>query len=204
MVVAVNPADKQKLKDTLEQVCSITDEAWIDVEQLLSYKTFVANEYLYTEGEKPKTAAFLLSGVVRAFYRDSDGEEYNKTFFIEGNFPSPLAALTMRQENYINLQALTPGDAIIINFYEFQNLFAKHRCLETFFRKIIEKVWVDKELREIRMVMKDATANYLHFQQQFPMLENKIPQYHIASYLGITPIQLSRIRAKLAKKQFLT
>lgn len=188
-----------QLKEAMQLLCPITAEAWESMQPTLSRKTFKAGEYLYTEGKQCHTAAFLCEGVARAFYRDNEGVEYNKTFFVQGHFPSPLAALITQKENYINIQALTPCEVVVIDFYAFERLFEKHRCLETFLRKTIEYIWVEKELREIRMVMKDATANYLHFQNQYAGLENQIPQYHIASYLGITPIQLSRIRAKLAK-----
>ena len=57
-----------------------------------------------------------------------------------------------------------------------------------------------KEVREIQIVLNNATERYEFFRQEHPGLENKIPQYHIASYLGVTPIQLSRIRAKMAGK----
>ena len=65
---------------------------------------------------------------------------------------------------------------------------------------ILEQEWIKKEQHEIRMVTNDATTNYIIFREEFPGLENLIPQYHISSYLGITPVQLSRIRAQLANK----
>jgi CRP-like cAMP-binding protein len=66
-------------------------------------------------------------------------------------------------------------------------------------RVILEQVWIKKERHDIRMVTNDATTNYQIFKKEYPSLENEIAQYHIASYLGITPIQLSRIRARLLK-----
>ncbi|MGE4347904.1 MAG: Crp/Fnr family transcriptional regulator, partial [Flavobacteriaceae bacterium] len=66
-------------------------------------------------------------------------------------------------------------------------------------RKLAEQFFVHKEQREVNIVMLDADKRYLIFQQEFPFLEQLIPQYHIASYLGITPTQLSRIRRKLTK-----
>ena len=63
--------------------------------------------------------------------------------------------------------------------------------------RVMEREWIVKERHDIRMVTNDATTNYQIFREEFPGLENLIPQYHIASYLGITPIQLSRIRRGL-------
>lgn len=71
--------------------------------------------------------------------------------------------------------------------------------IERLARKLAELFFVQKEQREIDIVLLDADKRYLLFQKEFPGLENMIPQYHIASYLGITPTQLSRIRKKIVK-----
>ena len=190
---------KAELHRILAANCPLTPAAWADFETLLRPQFLTKGEYLCEEGAYPSDAAYLISGVARAFYRNQEGVEYNKTFFTDGSFPSPLAALILQAENYINLQALVDCHIFWISYPKLTALFALHRCLETFVRRMVELTWVEKELREINMVMKDATANYQLFRERFPSLEGQIPQYHIASYLGITPIQLSRIRAKLAK-----
>ncbi|MCO6490170.1 MAG: Crp/Fnr family transcriptional regulator [Phaeodactylibacter sp.] len=187
------------LRRILAANCPLTAAAWADFEDLLRPQFLAKGEYLCEEGAYPSDAAYLISGVARAFYRNQDGVEYNKTFFTAGSFPSPLAALILQAENYINLQCLADSYIFRISYPKLTALFARHRCLETFVRRMVELTWVEKELREINMVMKDASANYQLFRERFPELEGQIPQYHIASYLGITPIQLSRIRAKLAK-----
>ncbi len=66
---------------------------------------------------------------------------------------------------------------------------------------MVEFEWVKKEQREIALVLDDATTRYATFRREHPDLENQIPQYHIASYLGITPIHLSRIRGRGPKKR---
>ena len=190
---------KSTLRRLLSANCPLTASAWADFESLLRPQFLSKGDYLFEEGSYPSDAAYLISGIARAFYRNHEGIEYNKTFFTAGSFPSPLAALILKAENYINLQLLADSHVFWISYPKLTALFDKHRCLETFVRRMVELTWVEKELREINMVMKDATANYLRFREQFPELEGQIPQYHIASYLGVTPIQLSRIRAKLAK-----
>jgi CRP-like cAMP-binding protein len=75
-------------------------------------------------------------------------------------------------------------------------LYDQFEGLERIARKLAENYFMVKEQREIELVLLDASQRYRLFQQEYPGLENRIPQYHIASYLGITPTQLSRIRAK--------
>ena len=182
----------------LQRIYPITSEAWNDLAPFFELLQLKRNEYLIREGEIARYCYILQEGVVRVFY-NKEGNEYNKTFFVPGTFPTPLTALLSQAPCAISFQALVPCQVARFSYKAFTDLFARHRCLESLFRKILEQIWIKKERHDIRMVTNDATTNYHIFQQEFPELENQIPQYHIASYLGITPIQLSRIRAQLAK-----
>ena len=76
-------------------------------------------------------------------------------------------------------------------------MYKKHHQLDTLGRKIAEFYFLEKEQKEIEMALLDADKRYLLMREKFPHIENEIPQYHIASYLGISPTQLSRIRKNL-------
>lgn len=183
----------------LNSISPITDAAWIDFETLLNTSTLERNAYLLREGENAHLCYLLLDGVIRVFY-SNEGNEYNKTFFIKGMFPTPITALLSGEPSHLSFQALTDCNLIQFSYKKFRNLFEKHRCIESLMLRIMEHEWINKERHDIRMVTNDATTNYLIFREEYPDLENLIPQYHIASYLGITPIQLSRIRAQLVKQ----
>ena len=188
----------ETLRQKLELISPFTDEAWKDWSSLFSVQEISKGEYLLREGEIAKYCYMLTEGVVRVFY-SNDGNEYNKTFFIAGTFPTPLTALLSGAPSQLSYEALTPSTVIRFGYQELRGLFEKHRCLETFLLKVLEQEWIKKERHDIRMVTNDATTNYMTFREEYPGLEQLIPQYHIASYLGITPIQLSRIRAQLLK-----
>lgn len=190
--------DTKSLRSHLEKISPITDDAWADFMPLFQSQSLNRNEYLVREGARVNDCYLLLDGVVRVFYNKM-GNEYNKTFFVPGMFPTALTALLSDSPCLISFQALTPCQLIKFSYYKFRALFETHRCLERLLLKILEEIWIKKERHDIRMVTNDATANYLIFREEYPNLENLIPQYHIASYLGITPIQLSRIRGQLAK-----
>ena len=192
---------KQRMLDTLSLFAPITTSAWQDLHPLCTYKKFDRGKYLIRQGEFPRDIVFILSGVMRAFYRSGDGIDYNKTFFMPSSFGGPLAALLQKDSSNLYFQAMVNTEVLKFEYHKFLELFNKHRCLETVMRKVIELEWViKKEKREIQLVLHDATQRYAYFQQEYPGLEKLIPQYHIASHLGITPIQLSRIRAKMAGK----
>lgn len=191
--------DSRILFEKLNQFSPISDEAWEDLKPLFQKVTLEKGEFLIREGDRAHYAFLLINGVVRV-YHSYDGNEYNKTFFIPGMFPTPITALISSEPCNLNFQTLTNSGLYRFSYADFTKLFDKHRCLETLLLRILEQQWIKKEIHDIRMVTNDATTNYLTFRETYPGLENLIPQYHIASYLGITPIQLSRIRAQLAKK----
>lgn len=166
---------------------------------LFESKTFKRNEFLYREGDRPHHGSMLLRGVMRAFYTRADGVEYNKNFFVPGMSPTPITALTTGQPCAISFQALTAVELAMFNFEKLMALSNQHIEINNLYRKILEQLWAHKEKQEIEMVTNDALTNYNLFRNKFPGLEHEIPQYHIASYLGITPIQLSRIRAQMSK-----
>ncbi|MCF6243220.1 MAG: hypothetical protein L3J74_18020, partial [Bacteroidales bacterium] len=117
-------------------------------------------------------------------------------FFTNSNFVGAYSSLITGQKNLINIQCLTVCTLQVADFEEFAKLYDKYPKIERLFRKFAETKFLIKEKREIELVMLDASERYEIFQKEHPNLENLIPQYHIASYLGITPTQLSRIRAK--------
>ena len=180
----------------LNRIAPLTPEASEALGRLIEPMSLQKNAFLLREGERSTYGYMLISGVIRVFY-NKDGVEYNKTFFVDGTFPTALTSLFTGEPSQLSFQALVPSDLVRFSFERFRDLFSAHRCLESFMLRVMEREWIVKERHDIRMVTNDATTNYQIFREEFPGLENLIPQYHIASYLGITPIQLSRIRRGL-------
>ena len=155
-------------------------------------------DHFIKEGQVAREIGFLTNGVIRAYYRNSEGTEYNKHFFTGPCFVGGYASLITGTPNQINQQALTDCELLVANFKQFTALYSSHRDIENAARILAERFFVQKEQREIEIVLLDAEKRYQIFQQEYPGLENLIAQYHIASYLGVTPTQLSRIRRKIA------
>lgn len=186
-----------RLKSVIDTAHKMSEPALQAMLDIFRPAAFVKKEYFVEEGQYPTDVAFIVEGVMRAFYRTSNGNEYNKTFFVENAFAVSLAAVIRKEQTYLNFQALTDCNTLLASFSKFQELFLPYPEIETFYRKVLENEWVvKKEQREIRLVLNSAEERYHYFQKEYPGLENRIPQYHIASHLGVTPIQLSRIRAK--------
>jgi CRP-like cAMP-binding protein len=163
---------------------------------LFSETRLKKNDYFAKEGEFSVKLAFVSSGVMRAFFRNGSGSEYNKTFFTASNFVAAYSSLTTKQRNLINIQCLTDCTLFVADFRQITSLYERYPKFESLARLIAEYKFAIKEKREIELVTIAAAERYEIFKKEHPDLENLINQYHIASYLGITPTQLSRIRAK--------
>ncbi len=152
--------------------------------------------YFIRSGQYAKEIAFLESGIVRAFYINSEGKEYNKTFFSAPSIIGSYAALISGQKNQVAQQALTDCKIWKASFQKIEELSSDNIEIERLRRIIAEGYFLSNEKKEIEMALLDAEQRYLILQKEYPGIELEIAQYHIASYLGISPTQLSRIRKK--------
>lgn len=147
------------------------------------------------KGEYATKMAVVASGVLRAYHRNEQGNEYNKTFFKKGHFVGAYSSLITGKENLIDIDCLTDCSLWMAEYGEVKALYDQYPEIERMARILAEQFFVRKEKREIELVTLGARDRYIIFQGEHPELEQLIPQYHIASYLGISPTQLSRIRA---------
>jgi CRP-like cAMP-binding protein len=157
-------------------------------------------DFFAVEGEYSARLGFVLEGVLRAYYQSPSGQQYNKSLFVGPGFFGALSSLISGRRNQIFIQALTPCRVLTVPYTELKALYDEYHSIERLARRVVEQIFIEKEQREIDLVTLDATARYIKLQTSHPGLEQQIPQYQVASYLGISPTQLSRIRAELAKQ----
>ncbi|MDC6385812.1 Crp/Fnr family transcriptional regulator [Flagellimonas taeanensis] len=188
------------LRTFFNSITPISKESWNKLESLFIQKELKKGDNFIDDGQVAKEIGFLESGILRGFYRNDEAIEYNKHFFIGPCFIGGYASLITGRPNQIVQQALTDCKIQVAKFTEIQKLYDTCPDIERAARILAEQFFVQKEQREIEIVLLDADKRYQIFQNNFPQLEQQIPQYHIASYLGITPTQLSRIRKKRTGK----
>ncbi|MBL3658721.1 Crp/Fnr family transcriptional regulator [Fulvivirga sediminis] len=193
-----------ELKKFFNQLTPLSDESWDKLSLLFTPKTLKKGEYFIKEGQTAKEIAFMENGIVRAFYRNNEAVEYNKHFFISPCFIGGYASLITKLPNQIYQQALTDCKLLVANYTAIKELYQSCHDLERAGRVLAEHFFVQKEKREIELVLLDSESRYEIFLKEFPHLEQQIPQYHIASYLGITPTQLSRIRKRMSRARHLS
>ena len=183
-----------KLQSYFNALSPLSDLTWKAITPLFQPRTLTAQEFFAHQDRVATEIAFLEEGCVRAFFTNDQGKEYNKQFFVGPSLIGAYTSLLTGQPNLIPQQALTNCKIWVANHRELTALFGQYHELERLARLIAEYYFLEKERKELEMALQDATQRYLIFRQRFPGLENLIPQYHIASYLGISPTQLSRIR----------
>lgn len=176
----------------------LSDEAMEDMTRLLRLNSYAKGDYFLKEGQMPKNVAFVVKGLLSQYYSSPEGDVVVKKFFPENHFAGSLPAMLTRSPSIFAIRALEPTETLEYNFYDFKALTEKHRDLAAFYIRYMELHWIiEKEPLEISFRHDNAKTRYVNFLQEYPNLEPRLKQHEIASYLGITPTQLSRIRAEI-------
>jgi CRP-like cAMP-binding protein len=156
-------------------------------------------EYLIKEGQVCKSLYFVHTGVLSLLLL-KDGEEHVKDFSLSGKFITAYTSFTKRTASEIFIRAeqdcevsLWDGDYVL-------NLIRENQHWTMFAKTMADYLFQRKEHKEITMILNTAEERYLRLIQEFPAVFQQVPQYLIASYLGIKPQSLSRIRKMLLHK----
>lgn len=157
-----------------------------------------AKQLLQTIGRPVDTFHFIYQGLVRYYYLDDQGREMNKAFYKE-NWPvGNLSAVIMNEPSRFNIATLEPSTLVRYSFRQTQAMMPANPSWQRLFDRSCQLMLVRNERREAELLSCSTRERYLQFIKNFPDLCQRIPQYHIASYLGITPVALSKY-----KKQWL-
>jgi CRP-like cAMP-binding protein len=188
------------LKSYFNYFSPLREQTWLEIEPLFHREMLAQSDHFINTNETASTIAFLESGIVRAYYINRQGKEYNKQFFLAPSTIGAYTSLLTGASNQIPQQAITDCVIWTIKYTEITSRYDRFPDLERLARKIAEHYFLEKEKKELEIVLLNATERYKIFQKEFPGIEQHVAQYHVASYLGITPIQLSRIRHPNAGK----
>jgi len=183
--------------NTVKSIADIPIKRIEELERLCKSKLIKKGENFIFAGEVPEKFGFNLKGLFRYFYIDNDGNDYTKWFCTENNFIISYSAMILKRESYFYIEALEDSNILVINYNEWQKLLNNNIDLNLLKVALLEKIYIIKENREKEFLLDSAENRYKIILKEFPNLEKRVKQYHIASYLGITPESLSRIRANL-------
>jgi len=153
-------------------------------------------QFFLMAGDIPEYVGFNLNGIFRLYYDDENGNDLTKGFSTTGKFVISYSALAQRRPSFFYIEALVDTDILQFNFNQWIQMVEEDIRWYPFLFKLLETVYIMKELREKSFLLDSATERYLAFQRDYLNLENEIKLYHIASFIGVTPEALSRIRSK--------
>lgn len=165
---------------------------------LLVPKKLRRRQYHVQAGELCRYEAYVLKGILRQYYIDDSGTEHTISFAMEDWWISDMYGFITGNPSLTNIEAIEECELILIEKNNFEKLLLDIPQFERFFRIKLQRAFVAHQRRIIENMSMPALQRYLHFVEQYPSLEQRVPQKLIASYLGITPESLSRVRKQLA------
>lgn len=180
----------QKIR-TYHNISEQAELAWTD---LLHLKKYNKNDNFISIGQHPRKVAFVVSGLLSQNYIADDGSVVIKHFFPEQRMAASLSAMLAGKPSVFYITAIEDSSVIEYDFFEFRKLFTSYPDLALFYIAYNDLHWIiEKEPLEITFRTETAAKRYDDFLQKYPRLVKRLKKHHIASYLGVTPTQLSRI-----------
>ena len=188
----------QQFHEVLNHYAPITQDDFTLLKPHLTLKD-IKKGTLLQDTYSPATAIyFICKGLLRTYYLGEDGTVYTKNLFHENHFSASVVSLLTGKDSYLCIEALEACVIIEIHYQGYRELINTHEAYKNFYMRYLEQNWIiEKEQNEISLIVDNATIRYQKFLAKHPSLEARASQHHIASHLGITPTQLSRIRKSL-------
>ena len=168
------------------------------IERCAAARHFGAGDLLLEGGTRAEWLHVLECGLVREFYVTAAGVEHTRVFVSAGGVTGSLLDLTSGAPSVTWIQALEPTRTLAIRYAEFNALAARHRELESLARALAQSLAIRKTKREHEMLALSAHERLAIWRAENPGLDGRITRRLLASYLGITPVHLSRISSKAA------
>ena len=194
--------DKFKpLLDYINRIVALTDEEERILISLISFRKLLKGQYFLQQGDVCKYSGFVISGCTKTFYVDEEGQEHVVMFSIEDWWTSDMGSFITQKPADFNVQCLENTELIQFSYENQQQMMQEIPKLERFFRIIVQRALVASQKRIVRSMSMSAKDRYLFFRKEYPKMEQRIPQYLIASYLGITKEFLSKIKSQLILEQ---
>lgn len=183
-----------KLQMAIREFADIPDELIEQLYAICDEQVIKKGELFIRAGDVPEHMGFNLEGLFRLYYIDEDGNDSTKAFSETGRFVISYSAIVQKRPSYFTIEALKDSRILKFNYWMFDQMIQSDIRWYPFAFKLLESVYVMKELREKSFLLDDAAKRYQEFKQRYADVEDQIKLYHVASFLGITPEALSRIR----------
>ena len=177
------------------QICGVaSSNSWL---QGIVRKSFAADEFLVRAGDLGDNMYILLSGLVRLFYTTPDGRERNKAFYRSGQVTGPVSAAMTDSPAPFSIQVLEPVDTLVFSYQSMTDAAQDNLSVALASRQLLAEAFRRNEQREAMLLTCNAEQRYRWLLEHEPDLPQRVAQFHIASYLGIDAVSLSRLKRKI-------
>lgn len=186
--------------DLQNQIAQLAGVSSHDAGQLLvisKYQKLTKGSLFIRAGEKPQKLGIVLKGLFRYLYTDTEGNEYTKSFMPETSFLSSYSSMIRKEPSYYDIEALEDSEILEFAYEDWCALKDSSPAWKDLLIQMLERGYGAKERRERDLLLLDAETRYRNFCNEFPHLITRVKQHQIASFLGIKPESLSRIRKKI-------
>ncbi|SDM18643.1 cAMP-binding domain of CRP or a regulatory subunit of cAMP-dependent protein kinases [Daejeonella rubra] len=183
---------RQNIQRTIGKL--VKDEEFELFSSYLFTRTFDKKSFLAEEGEHCKYVYFILKGSAYSYFVNEHGEKHAMQFALEGYWITDHFSFFSGKPGIYSIETLEPSKILVLNRENFENICNSNHHFEHFFRILIQNAFISQQYRLAKTNSEDAEHRYHEFSKLHPDFIQRIPQYLIASYLGIKPQSLSRIR----------
>ncbi|MGB3588179.1 MAG: cyclic nucleotide-binding domain-containing protein [Tunicatimonas sp.] len=187
----------QMVRENLSRFVDLTSSEFERFTQHLVHKSLKKKEVLLQEGAVCHDAFFIYQGCLR-YYFNVEGEDKTGQFFFEGAWYTDFESYITGQPSSENIQALETSELLLLSRKSLLQLFSEIPKLERFGRLIAENAFLGVKARNNSFLNQTPEERYQALLKERPKVVHRIPQHYIASYLGIKPESLSRIRKRMA------
>lgn len=186
----------ESLIDTIQYFVPLDEAEKALIKELFKVRTFARGEYFLKEGQICQHVGFIQKGLLR-YYINKEGEDLIYGFGKEGNFVCNYESFLDRSISSKNIQLIEDSCLLTISHLDLQRFYSELKGGERFGRLIAEQIFVESVKQISSLYTDPPEMRYRKFLDTYPDLQQRLPQYHISSYVGVKPQSLSRIRKRI-------
>jgi CRP-like cAMP-binding protein len=186
----------QPLLNNLGKYVALADEEKLVIERLFKVSRFRRHQYLLQERSVARYETYILKGLTRTYEMDDKGQEHVVQFGLEDWWVGDLYSFLTETPTTFNIDCLEDTEVAQITKSDLETLYQEVPKIERHFRILIQNAFIATTQRLTSTLSKSAAERYEEFIRKYPQIELRVPNHQIASYLGITPQSLSRIRSR--------
>ncbi len=175
---------------------AISLEDWLCLEANVKPIEFSKGDTIFKVQEKVKDAVIIRKGIAKTYYTTRQGKEFIKIFLTDGQIVSSYLENISGVPSRTHSKAVTDISALSIPFDTLMQILDSSPAFIQLHLRMVQMFYAMKERREYELLTLDAAQRYQHFLQEYGQYASQIPNMSIASYLGITPVSLSRLRGQ--------